>query len=225
MTLAREGLREIILGTLVLGVLGTLAAIYFWPLVIPIAIVWVWLLSFFRDPRRAGPFEEHLLYSPADGTVTEVTRLAHEPLIDGPAVRVGIFLSIFNVHINRSPCAGIVRSVSYRAGKFLDARHADSGAQNEANTLVLGTEPPIPSPVLVRQVAGKIAQRIICHVKPGDRMTAGQRFGLIKFGSRTELIVRDGAQISVTAFVGQKVFAGRTVLVSVRVAAAVGADV
>jgi phosphatidylserine decarboxylase len=224
MILAKEGLREMVLGTLVLGALGALAVVYFWPLAVPVALVWLWLISFFRDPRRAGPFEPHQFYSPADGTVTEVTRLPHEPQIDGPAVRVGIFLSIFNVHINRSPCAATVRSVVYRSGKFLDARHTDSGPQNEANTLVLDPDVPLPGPIVVRQVAGKIARRIICHVRAGDRLQAGQRIGLIKFGSRTELIVPDTPKVHITAFVGQKVVAGRTVLGVVSVPQQVDAE-
>lgn len=201
-------------GTLVLAGLGTIGAVLVgWPLAVVFAAVWIWLIAFFRDPPRRGPFAADALYAPADGTVTEITRLPDHPLIGAPAVRVGMFLSIFNVHINRSPCAGRVRSVAFAPGQFLDARHVDSGALNASNTLVLDPVSPVPGPLVVRQVAGMIARRIVCHAKPGDQLVSGERFGLIKFGSRTELIVPDRPDVQVVATLRQAVRAGVTVLV------------
>lgn len=213
MRLAREGIREILIGTVVLA--AAAAGLWLWhpaTVVVPIA-VWVWVIAFFRDPRREGRFAAGEMCAPADGTVSEVTRLDAHELIGGPAWRVGIFLSIFDVHINRAPCAGVVRKVTYTPGEFLDARHAESGSRNEANTLLIEPDAPHAGPIVVRQVAGLVARRIICHAKAGSRLATGERFGMIKFGSRTELILpaREGVDIAVR--IGDKVRAGLTVVV------------
>ncbi len=210
--IAKEGWREILIATLVLGVLAVGATWLFWPLAVSIAVVWVWVLSFFRDPPRRREYLPDEFCSPADGTITEITILDDHPSFHGPAIRVGMFLSLFNVHINRSPCSGRVRSTSYRKGEFLDARHPESGQRNESNTLLIDPDPPMAGPVEVRQVAGLVARRIICHAKPDDRLRTGQRFGLIKFGSRTELVIprHDATEICVS--IGDKVKAGITVL-------------
>ena len=212
MPIAKEGFREIVLASLVLGALAALGGWLFWPAAIPFVVVWLWVLSFFRDPKRQREYEDGDLCAPADGRVTEIAELERYEPIDGPAVRVGIFLSLFDVHINRAPCTGIVRSLSYQAGEFLDARHKDSGRRNESNTLVIEPEAPMPGPIVVRQVAGLLARRIICHARKDQRLPIGTRFGLIKFGSRTELIIPRlrGTEILVT--MGQKVRAGLTVV-------------
>jgi phosphatidylserine decarboxylase len=158
-------------------------------------------------------FKAGELCAPADGTVTEITRLEHHELVGGPALRVGIFLSIFDVHVNRSPCTGTVRSMTYRKGSFHDARDRRSGPENEAKTLVIDPQPPIRGPVIVRQVAGLIARRIICHAREGDALATGARFGMIKFGSRTELIVPDDGTVEPAVELRAKVRAGLTVLV------------
>jgi len=146
-------------------------------------------LAFFRDPERATPTEPGILVAPADGKVVETVKLDHDDWIGGPATRLSIFLSVLDVHVNRSPCAGVVCSMQYRPGRFLDARDPNSGSLNEANTIVIEPDEPGTGPVVVRQIAGLIARRIVCCVKVGDRVETGQRIGLIKFGSRTELIV------------------------------------
>lgn len=212
MPIAKEGLREIVLSTLVLGGLAAGAALAHWGLAIPFVVVWVWVISFFRDPRRERLYQSGDLCSPADGTVTEISELEDYEGMTGPIVRIGIFLSLFNVHVNRSPCNGRVRLVTYKPGAFLDARHPDSGTRNESNTLVIDPDEPLPGPIEVRQVAGLVARRIICHAKPEDHLSIGQRFGLIKFGSRTELIFarREGTEVLVR--VGDKVKAGITIL-------------
>ena len=209
--IAKEGLREIAFATIVLGLLAAGGGWLYWPLAIPFALVWVWVLSFFRDPRRRRSFESGELCSPADGTVTEITQLDDYEPLDGPAVRIGVFLSLLNVHINRAPCNGTVRSLSYCAGEYLDARHAESGRRNESNTLLIDPDDPMPGPIEVRQVAGMIARRIICHASAGQHLDIGERFGLIKFGSRTELVIprREGTEIMVK--LGDKVKAGVTV--------------
>lgn len=212
--LAREGSREMVVATLVLGGGAVVAAsVWHWGAAVPLVIGWGWVISFFRDPRRTARCAEGELCAPADGTVTEVTRLDDYELVGGPALLVGIFLSIFDVHANRSPCAGTVRSVTYRKGRFHDARDARSSPKNEANTVVIDPQPPIRGPIVVRQVAGLIARRIICHATPGCDLAAGERFGMIKFGSRTELIVPDDGAVRAAVEVGAKVRAGVTILV------------
>src|SRR5262249_36212449 len=159
--LSRHGLREMVGLTLICGVLAIVfAGLHWWPLAVLFAVVWMGALAFFRDPERGVPNDAGLLVSPADGKVTEVSQLDHHDLIGGPATRIGIFLSVFDVHVNRSPCAGRIVKTDYCKGLFLDARHPESGARNEANTLVIEPEGGMPGPVIVRQVAGLIARRI-----------------------------------------------------------------
>ena len=194
--LAPAGLREMVILTLVFGGVAGLgyAALWAghgWGLGLGVFFTHLWFggLAFFRDPERTPPAEADTLVSPADGKVTESSRLDYHEDVHGPAMRIGIFLSIFDVHVNRSPCSGVVRSITYQRGKFLDARDRRSGAENESNTIVIEPEDPSAGPIVVRQVAGKIARRIVCSLRVGDRVERGQRIGLIKFGSRTELIV------------------------------------
>ncbi len=210
MRLAPEGRPQILVSTLLLavGVWGTIG--WFWPAVAPMFIVWAWSISFFRDPRRSIDSDPAVLCSPADGTIQDIERLADYPPIEGPAVRVGIFLSLFNVHVNRSPCAGTVRSVEYRRGKFLAAMNPLAGESNESNTIVIETAGVWPGPVVVRQIAGMAARRIVCHARQGSVLGKGERFGLIKFGSRTELIVPLVADMQVLLQVGDRVKAGET---------------
>jgi len=212
MTIAREGLREIAIATVLLGGCAAGASMVALPLAAIPLVLWLGVLSFFRDPPRNREYTDGELCAPADGTVTEVTELEHHATIGGPAVRIGIFLSLLNVHINRSPCTGVVRRITYAPGSFLDARHADSGARNESNAIVIDPDSPLPGPVEVRQVAGVLARRIICHAAEGGRLGIGERFGLIKFGSRTELIVQRLCDTDVKVKVGDKVRAGLTIV-------------
>lgn len=212
MLIAKEGLREITLATLVLGACAVTAGWFYWLSVIPFALLWLWVIAFFRDPVRQREFDVGELCSPADGTITEVSELDGYEGIDGPVVRIGMFLSLFNVHVNRMPCAGCVRSTAYRPGKFLDARNEQSGALNESNTLVIDPDEPLGGPIIVRQVAGLVARRIICHAQAGQQWAIGARFGIIKFGSRTELIVPRLSGTQITVGLGDKVRAGLTVL-------------
>ena len=217
MRIAREGWREIAVATVVLaGLAGLAGALVGLWLAAPVGLVWIWVLAFFRDPRRERQFGPQDLCAPADGTVTEVAELERYPPIDGPAVRIGIFLSLLNVHVNRFPCSGRVTGQTYRKGEFLDARKPDSSTRNESNTLVIDPDPPLPGPVVVRQVAGLVARRIISHVRIGERCGIGGRFGMIKFGSRTELVVPRLAGTDIQVKVGEKVYGGVTVLVRQR---------
>lgn len=209
--LATYGLREIALITIAAGVLGAVSAAWWWPGLIPVAVIWLALLLFFRDPARSVPRDALAWLSPADGTMTEITPIEHDDRIGGPAVRLGIFLSVFNVHLNRSPCAGIVKSVLYKPGGFHDARSPLASTENASNTLVLDAG-PVMGPVVVKQITGLIARRIVCTAAVDDRLAAGQRFGMIKFGSRTELVLARPDELEIAVKVGDAVRAGVTIM-------------
>lgn len=165
------------------------------------------VLFFFRDPERIIPGDPGLLVSPADGRITSIDTLAEHPFVGSGAQRIIIFLSPFNVHINRYPCDGTIQKVEYRPGKFLPAFADQVDSVNERNDLFLSTA---DGPVAVRQVAGFLARRIVCRGNEGDRISRGARFGMIKFSSRTDLIVP--ASMRVTAHVGDHVRGGETIL-------------
>ena len=148
--------------------------------------VLVWLLSFFRDPQRTIINDPKVLLSPADGTIADIETV-DEPFIGGKALRIGIFLSVFNVHINRAPCTARIEKITYKKGEFKDARDPNAGKVNESNDVAMTRLREPNDKLLVRQISGAIARRIVCEIKPGDELAAGQQFGMIKFGSRTEL--------------------------------------
>lgn len=175
--------------------------------------VLLWILSFFRDPQRQVPDGTNILLAPADGVVSDIETVDEQTFVGGKALRIGIFLNIFNVHINRMPCAVRVESVTYRKGRFINAMNADSGRVNESNDIGLTRlEEPVDK-LLLRQISGAIARRIVCEARVGEEFAGGEKFGMIKFGSRTELYlpIRDEAMCRVK--VGDKVKAGLTVLV------------
>ena len=174
------------------------------------AVLFGLIVYFFRDPHRQVPAEPGLVVAPADGTIAEVIELENDPFIGGPAVRIGIFLSIFNVHINRSPVRAKVIELRYKPGEFLNALNPESAFRNEAMWIGLEEEAAPHRPMIVRQISGLIARRIVCQLRPGDVIERGEKFGMIKLGSRTELIL-PAAGLEVTIQVGQKVQAGSTV--------------
>jgi phosphatidylserine decarboxylase len=191
-----------------------------------LAVSLVWTLSFFRDPHRAVPPDTNLLLAPADGRITDIEMVHEDGFIGGAALRIGIFLSIFDVHINRAPCNVRVERISYERGVYTNAMNPRSGRVNESNELALiRTEQP-QDKLIVRQVSGAIARRIVCAAQEGENLSGGQKFGMIKFGSRTELYVpakKDpgssewllgaGADATCLVQVGQKVKAGVSALV------------
>lgn len=209
---ARWGLAELqIMGYPLLAL--SLVGGWFHPLLtIPPAVSLGFVLYFFRDPPRRVPADPGLLVSPADGTVAEVTRLENDPFIGGPAVRIGIFLSVFNVHINRVPAESRVIRLRYQPGEFLNALNPASAIRNENLWVGLQEEAPPHRRLVVRQIAGLLARRIVCDLRSGQRVARGHKFGMIKLGSRTELIFADEAGLHVLARVGQKVKAGSSVL-------------
>lgn len=181
-----------------------------------LAAVLVWALSFFRDPERASPEEPGLILAPADGRVTDITVVDEPGFIGGRALRIGIFLSIFNVHINRSPCRARVERIQYRPGEFRNAMDPQSGRVNESNDLHMVRMDPPGDRLIVRQVSGAIARRIVCRASAGQVLSTGERFGMIKFGSRTELYVPSRSGVECLVHVKQPVRAGLTALVRVQ---------
>jgi phosphatidylserine decarboxylase len=204
--LTRHGWREMLIGSVVLAITAAGLGIWFWPLALIVIPVFLWLFAFFRDPNRKIPAEQHAMVSPADGRVSDITEIEHDELIGGPAVRVGIFLSVFNVHINRCPCDARVISIQYKKGKFINAmKHGDASSQNESNTIVLA-EPKGNEPIaVVRQIVGLIARRIVCTVATNEVVERGQRIGMIKFGSRTELTIARRLEPTIKVKIGQTV--------------------
>jgi len=154
-----------------------------------LAAVLIWALMFFRDPERNCPADSSLLLAPADGRITEIETIEEMSFIGGPALRIGIFLSIFDIHINRAPCNVRIEKITYKKGKYLNAMNPQSGRLNESNELdLIRTDSP-KDKLIVRQVSGAIARRIVCAAAEGQELAGGERFGMIKFGSRTELYV------------------------------------
>jgi phosphatidylserine decarboxylase len=178
-----------------------------------LAIILIWALMFFRDPVRNCPADINLLLAPADGHITEIQTVDETGFIGGPALRIGIFLSIFDVHINRAPCNVRIEKITYKKGKYLNAMNPKSGRLNESNELDLVRIDSPNDKLIVRQVSGAIARRIVCPATEEQQLAGGERFGMIKFGSRTELYVpvRENAKCIVK--IGDKVKAGLTPLV------------
>jgi phosphatidylserine decarboxylase len=170
------------------------------------------VLAFFRDPNRLSPGDARLLLAPADGRITDI-ELVDNDYIGGRAIRIGIFLSIFNAHINRSPCAARVEQITYKKGQYKDARDPLAGEVNESNEIKLTRAERPEDKLIVRQISGAIARRIVCNLQPGQNLAGGEKFGMIKFGSRTELYLPAGDNVEYLVKVGDKVKAGLTVLV------------
>lgn len=172
----------------------------------PLGIV----LWFFRDPERRIPVDAEILVSPADGTVSDIVEVEEPNFLGGKATRIGIFLSPFNVHVNRVPCDGYAAHLKYRVGEFLPAYNPQAPERNESMELGLATLDG--GRLLVKQITGVLARRIVCEAQIGDRFTRGQRYGMIKFGSRTELYLPAGSGYAAAVAVGDKVMGGETVL-------------
>lgn len=168
-------------------------------------------LYFFRDPERVAPPRENLFLAPADGLVVSIERAippAELGLAPEPRTRVAIFLSVLDVHVNRAPIAATVQKIAYHPGLFLSAAQDKASDDNERNALLLRTTDG--QDIVVVQIAGLIARRILCNVTEGQTLTAGQRFGIIRFGSRTDLYLPEGCTPLVA--VGQRMIGGETVI-------------
>ncbi len=178
------------------------------PWAVPPVLLAAFFLWFFRDPERTIPNEVGALVSPADGKVTDVSPVNSN---GESRVRISIFLNVFDVHVNRSPIAGIIRDVRYQKGKFVNAMNAASAEQNEQNVVTVEGDGQI---VVFKQIAGLLARRIVFNKRNGDRVERGERVGLIKFGSRVDVLLDGSASIEVK--VGDRVKGGSSVLAHLR---------
>lgn len=201
---AREGIPFVV----VPAVISALAWWYSYPWVsLLFLLISLAIAAFFRNPERIPPSEEGIVVSPADGRVVEIVRDASfEYIRDESLTRVSIFMSIFNVHVNRAPITGRVQKIAYRPGGFLDAREPEASKTNEQNAMILKGSRAIG----VVQVAGKIARRIACWISEGDEIRLGDRFGLIRFGSRLDVYLPQDFTITVEK--GNRVRAGETII-------------
>lgn len=207
--IARDGLR-IILSAFILAFVFLMGGFYFEQNLLTLLfwvvfIFFLFSLWFFRDPERATPAGEKLVICPADGKVVEIADLEDEFV--GKARRISIFMSIFNVHVNRIPLTGTIGTIEHRDGRFLSAMNPAASFQNEHNIITLENA---AVRIKFSQIAGLIARRIICRLQPKQAVTAGKRFGLIMFGSRVDLILPESVTLRVK--VGDKVSAGETVI-------------
>lgn len=211
MKIAPEGVPFVIGGLVVLVAFALLARWLAAPGWVALPLAWLpiaaWIPLFFRDPARTGPRDDRLVLAPADGRVVSVTEV-HEPdVIQGPATRIAIFMNVLNVHVNRHPVDGTVVLRAYRPGKFFNASLDKASADNEQMSLGIASA---RGPVVVRQIAGLIARRIVTDPTVGERVQQGARLGLIRFGSRVETFLPPGAVARVA--IGERTRAGVTVI-------------
>jgi phosphatidylserine decarboxylase len=218
MTITRYGMPQVLIVPLILIAVGVVLVLLFpgagyWPLVTA-AVLALAALGFFRDPYRQIPNDENVLLAPADGKITDIIEMDEPEFITGRALRVGIFLSVFDVHLNRMPCAGKVGYIRHQPGKCLNAMRSEAASQqNQAALMGLNCPESPAGKVMVKQITGAIARRIVCACKTGDEFTAGQQYGMIKFGSRTELFLPVDKNAEVIVKPGQTVRAGTTIMV------------
>jgi phosphatidylserine decarboxylase len=219
--LARPGIAEVVVSGLVLlglaALFAGLAVLVHGAFALPALFAvgfWVFIVSFFRDPERVIPTDTDALLSPADGTIISVGEVEEPDFPGGRAFRVAIFLSPFNVHVNRIPRSGRVVGLRYFAGCFVAATRGDCDRVNEQFWLDL--EEPAGRRVRVKQVAGAVARRIVCWLRPGEEVRAGERYGMIKLGSRTDVLIPVGDAAEVRVRPGDKVRGGSTILLRVR---------
>lgn len=202
----REGWPFIAIALVATVVVGWFVAPLFW-----IGLILTgWVCYFFRDPPRVTPVTEGLIISPADGVVSHVgpARPPAELELSGePMLRVSIFMNVFNCHVNRAPMSGKITRIAYRAGKFLNAELDKASEDNERNGLIIENG---DTRIGVVQIAGLVARRIVCFVREGETISGGERFGLIRFGSRLDVYFPDGTVPKVA--LGQTMIAGETVL-------------
>ncbi len=177
-------------------------------LTIFLALLSFFCLWFFRDPKRKVPQDEGFIVSPADGLIVDISSVQEDRFLKKPAIKVSVFLNVFNVHVNRVPVAGKIVDTFYNAGKFLRANVPKASLDNEQNALLI--EMKSGKRIVCIQIAGLIARRIVCRAKKGDLFDRGERFGLIRFGSRTDIFLPPETEMRIK--VGDKVKGGETVL-------------
>jgi phosphatidylserine decarboxylase len=211
MKVAREGVVFIVIawllaaGALYIG--NSRHSIGWFVAAVPLIIIALWVVYFFRDPERTGDRGEQLVVSPADGLVVMVTDVEEPSFIAGMSTRISIFMNVFDVHVNRYPVNGVVRYLQYNKGLFLHAAHEKASLDNEQ--MSVGIESGSRR-ILVRQIAGLIARRIVNYAKQGDKAEQGVRMGIIRFGSRVDVFIPTGSAVRIK--VGERTVAGTTVL-------------
>lgn len=213
MLLTPYGIREWATASIAAIAIGVAAALAgWWPLSAVAGLGLLATIWFFRDPPGRRPAEPgpNAMVSPADGVVSAIFREESHEAVGGPAIVVRIFLSVLDVHVNRSPADAEVVRLSHRPGRYLDARTEASATLNESNLIVLKLADG--RPIGVKQISGAIARRIVCPLSPGARLSRGERFGMIKVGSTTELILPDPDRIQTLVKVGDRVVGGVTIL-------------
>ncbi len=207
----------IVMPLILLGLAGVAGQVWPWASPVPqlaAAVLILAVLAFFRDPHREIPAEKDILLSPADGKVTDITFPDENEYLQRPAIRIGIFLSVFDVHINRAPCRGTVKYIKHHPGKCLNALRSEAAsAENEANSVGMECPEHPAGMILVKQITGAIARRIVCGCGVGDDLAAGERYGMIKFGSRTELYLPRDEKAQILVKKGDVVRAGKTLMV------------
>jgi phosphatidylserine decarboxylase len=208
---AREGLSFIVIAFLVAAAVFAVAIMRrSWPLwlfAFALALIALWVAYFFRDPERTGERGERLVIAPADGKIVMITQVDEPTFMKERSIRLSIFMNVFNVHVNRYPVSGVVRLVDHAPGRFMNAAAEQSSLENEQTSI--GIEAG-SNHVLVRQIAGLIARRIVTDSRVGERVQQGARMGLIRFGSRVDVFLPASASLRVK--VGDMTFAGTTVL-------------
>ncbi len=215
MNFAREGLTFIVISALVaVGAFGLALAKRSWPLwllAFALTLIALWVAYFFRDPVRSGERGDRLVIAPADGKVVMITDVDEPTFVKAKTVRISIFMNVFNVHVNRYPVNGIVRFVERKAGRFLNAATEQSSLENEQASIGIESGSSL---ILVRQIAGLIARRIVTDAKEGDQVRQGDRMGLIRFGSRVDVFVPVGSAVRVK--VGDNTYAGQSVIAELK---------
>jgi phosphatidylserine decarboxylase len=211
MKIAKEGIPFVFLAAAAFAGAGIQAVMlnapFAWVAFGAVAIVALWVPWFFRDPERDGPRGDSLVISPADGKVVLITEVDEPGFIRGKATRISVFMNVFSVHVNRYPVSGMVRYVHYNPGKFLNAAAEKSSLENEMSSVGIESN---GARVLVRQIAGLIARRIITYSRDGESATQGVRFGIIRFGSRVDVFIPTHWKVRVS--VGDQAQAGMTIL-------------
>ena len=211
MSVAREGIPFILIAVAVAMVAFALALTKrswpLWLIAFMLTLIALWVAYFFRDPERTGDRGDKLVISPADGRISHIVEVDEPTFVHGKAIRISVFMNVFNVHVNRYPVSGVVQYTHYNPGKFLNAATEKSSLENEQMSVGIQSG---PYKILVRQIAGLIARRIVTYSKLGDPASQGERFGLIRFGSRVDVFVPVGSTIRVK--IGDTPAAGTTVL-------------
>lgn len=210
---ARDGYPTMILVTLVTAIVFYLTYTfidpwYSYPVYLVFGVIWAIVIYFFRDPDRVTPEGDHLVISPADGKVVLIKEIDEDVYIKGKATQISIFLSPLDVHVNRNPVSGDLEYLKYHPGKYLMAWDENASVENERADF--GVLHPSGTKFFFRQITGFLARRIVYHIKEGDKLTAGERFGMMKFGSRMDVIVPENVTVSVKE--GERTWAGQSVL-------------